>query len=149
MQTFLPYPEFERCAAVLDNRRLNKQITECQQILAALDDPAYGWQSHPAVKMWRGYQGALVVYGLVMYAEWQQRLRDGKRGGKMEHKSGERIKEMSGKVTLPNWLYNEALHASHRACLLAKDYEHYSQFGWLETPTPPLNNQWPYVWPVQ
>ena len=33
MQTFLPFPKFSASAAMLDNRRLNKQIVEGYQIL--------------------------------------------------------------------------------------------------------------------
>jgi hypothetical protein len=36
MQTFLPYPDFAKSAAVLDNKRLGKQRVECLQILTAL-----------------------------------------------------------------------------------------------------------------
>ena len=40
----------------------------------------------------------------------------------------------------PHWLGKEEFHSSHRANLLRKDYEYYSQFGWKENP------QDPYVW---
>lgn len=60
MQTFLPYSSFSKSASVLDNKRLGKQRVECLQILKALSDPAYGWQNHPAVKMWKGYTDRLV-----------------------------------------------------------------------------------------
>ena len=36
MQTFLPYPDFAKSAACLDNRRLGKQRVECLQILKTL-----------------------------------------------------------------------------------------------------------------
>ncbi len=37
MQTFLPYPDFARSAAVLDPARLGKQRVETLQILRALE----------------------------------------------------------------------------------------------------------------
>ena len=40
----------------------------------------------------------------------------------------------------PHWLGKEEFHASHRANLLRKDYEYYSQFDWRENP------ESPYVW---
>ena len=43
-------------------------------------------------------------------------------------------------VHFPHWLGNEKFHSSHRANLLRKDYEYYSQFGWDENP------ESPYVW---
>lgn len=36
MQTFLPYPSFSECAKVLDNKRVQKQLLECTQILDIL-----------------------------------------------------------------------------------------------------------------
>ena len=39
MQTFLPYPDFERSAKVLDNKRLGKQRVEVLQILNVLLRP--------------------------------------------------------------------------------------------------------------
>lgn len=55
MQTFLPYPDFERSAAALDYRRLGKQRIEAYQILQTLQNPEQrSWRNHPAVRMWRG-----------------------------------------------------------------------------------------------
>ena len=51
MQTFLPYPDFEASAAVLDDRRLGTPRVETYQILRALTWPRYGWKNHPAVRM--------------------------------------------------------------------------------------------------
>lgn len=61
VQTFLPYPDFERSAAVLDPARLGKQRVETLQVLRALELPDYGWRNHPAVGMWRGRTPALVA----------------------------------------------------------------------------------------
>lgn len=33
-------------------------------MLRPLVGPGYGWRHHPAVKMWRGWEEALVRYGL-------------------------------------------------------------------------------------
>lgn len=73
MQTFLPYPNFSDCAAVLDTARLGKQRVETLQILKALTTPDYGWQNHPAVKMWKGFESHLVRYGIHICAEWKAR----------------------------------------------------------------------------
>src|SRR5205814_10681154 len=66
MQTFLPYPSFERTARVLDVRRLGKQRVEALQVLRAQHIPNYGWRHHPVVKMWRGHDEALVYYGVTI-----------------------------------------------------------------------------------
>jgi len=43
MQTFLPYPDFERSARVLDVKRLGEQRVECIQVLRGLvrKDPGH------------------------------------------------------------------------------------------------------------
>lgn len=64
MQTFLPYADFSGSAAALDPRRLGKQRVEAIQVLRGLTVPGYGWRHHPAVRMWAGYEEALVRYGL-------------------------------------------------------------------------------------
>jgi Pyrimidine dimer DNA glycosylase len=136
MQTFLPYPDFIKSAACLDRKRLGKQRVEVIQILAALNNPNYGWQNHPAVKMWRGHSSALAIYGMAMCSEWTNRG--------YADTCYDRIRwYRRPKAQLPSWMGNEAFHASHRANLLRKDPLHYHQFGWAEDPA------MPYVWPVE
>jgi hypothetical protein len=60
MQTFLPYPGFLHSARSLDRRRLGKQRVETLQVLRGLTWPRYGWRHHPTVKMWAGYEEALL-----------------------------------------------------------------------------------------
>lgn len=150
MQTFLPYSSFVLSAKALDNRRLNKQIVEVEQIHNAFTGASRGWRNHPAVRMWRGYNGGLAAYGLACYAEWMQRYINGRRGGKPLHASGERIlTTMKADEAWPAWLGDNRLHSSHRAALLYKNNDWYSRFGWPETPaTPDERGRLPYWWPV-
>jgi hypothetical protein len=131
MQTFLPYESFAHSAQALDNRRLNKQLVEVQQILKALDDPDYGWQNHPAVEMWRGYRQMLCLYGMACYNEWQARWFRGQRGGKVTHKSGSFIVSQlwpkADRLARPPWL-GGPIHATHRAALKHKDPAYYAGF---------------------
>ena len=57
MQTFLPYNDFKKTAACLDNRRLGKQRVEAYQILRIISGKrtSGGWLRHPAVLMWKGF----------------------------------------------------------------------------------------------
>ena len=73
MQTFLPYRNFQKTAKSLDRQRLGKQRVEAWQILQAITNQDYGWQNHPAVKMWRGYETALSEYGIDVCKEWIDR----------------------------------------------------------------------------
>lgn len=134
MQTFLPYPDFQRSAAALDYRRLGKQRLEARQLLRLLRDPGNhsGWRNHPAARMWRGYEDALAVYLNAIISEW---IRRG------YHNSME-LEPVSNAPRLPWWLGDPAFHAAHRANLLRKDPAFYGQYGWWEPP------DLPYVWPA-
>lgn len=48
-------------AMVLDNRRLNKQIIECQQILDALEGKK-AWSNHPCTLQYRDHSEWLYAY---------------------------------------------------------------------------------------
>ena len=137
MQTFLPHKSFRQSAHALDNKRLGKQRVECLQILKALTDPKYGWQNHPAVKMWRGHVASLVVYGLAICDEWKRRGFNDTCAEKIAAHMPE------GEALLPpKWLGNADFHASHRSNLLRKEPEHYRKFNWIDGP------DLPYVWPT-
>ena len=60
MQVFIIGTPLETATA-LDNRRLNKQIIECQQILDALNG-AKALSNHPCVLQYRGYEKWLEHY---------------------------------------------------------------------------------------
>lgn len=150
MQTFLPYPDFARSAAVLDPRRLGKQRVEVIQVVRALTRPTYGWKRHPAVLMWKGYEEALGRYGIEIVARWtslgfadtcETTIRtDLGAVGIVELRPQEVLGALG---ELPPWLGDEALHRSHRSALLRKDPEWYRQH--FDDVTPDLE----YVWPVR
>jgi hypothetical protein len=136
VQTFLPYPDFAQSAAVLDDVRLGKQRVEAYQIVRTLLGITHGWRHHPAVRMWRGYNDALIDYGVAMCAEWTNRGRADTVHDKLL------VHRHDGPAVLPGWIGNELLHASHRSNLLRKDAAWYGRFGWTEP------DDLPYVWPV-
>ncbi len=153
MQTFVPSTDLVECARVLDNRRLNKQITEAFQIVLELCGERAGWQHHPAVRMWRGHETFLLTYGRHCYEEWQRRWRTQERGGVRTHRAGEeilrRLRRRRHPPVPPPWWGRADVHASHRAVLLAKNHDWYRRFGWSESPTgPDAKGRWPYVWPL-
>lgn len=137
MQTFLPYPDFELSANCLDYRRLGKQRVEAKQIMLALENPAYGWQHHPAVHMWRGCNEALAIYGAEICFEWRKRGYNDSLLTFFEH----RMKSIKYPMKWPSWLGDNEFHRSHRANLLRKDPDFYSQY-WKE------DISLPYIWPV-
>lgn len=136
MQTFLPYSSFSHSAYVLDTQRLGKQRVETLQILNALLKDG-GWQNHPAVNMWRGYEGALIRYGVAICLEWRSR---GHQDTCLMKISMNFPTEYGPRN--PPWLGSRRLHQSHRSNLLRKNPEHYGQF--FEEP-----DDIPYYWPKE
>jgi len=135
MQTFLPYPDFVKSAQSLDYRRLGKQRVEALQVLRTITGQSTSWENHPTIKMWKGYENALAIYGLEVCIEWISR-------GYVDHLSENFINFINGKIILPPWLGNEDFHRSHRANLVAKNPDFYIPiFGNI-----PFE---PYVWPVK
>jgi hypothetical protein len=136
MQTFLPYPEFERTASVLDRQRLGKQRVEAWQILKANANTSGGWKNHPATLMWRGFEHALCDYGIAMCNEWiKQGFKDTLR---LRFQTLRGTIEPSG---TPRWVYNPQLSVSHQSNLVRKLPEHYRKFF------PDVPDYLPYVWP--
>ena len=143
MQTFLPYPDYEESAAVLDRQRLGKQRVENLQIIKAIIDPSYGWQNHPAVNMWRGSLGSLLMYQNAICTEWTDR---GYKDTCLEKTKQLIIDAHSLGIVIhfepPKWLGNTMLHMSHRSNLLRKYPEYYGSLFEEE-----LTDTMEYVWP--
>lgn len=140
MQTFLPYPSFEKSAKCLDYRRLGKQRIEAWQIYLALTEKNYGWKNHPAVKMWSKYEEALLHYGLSICSEWRNRGFKDSMWIKFYREAFKRANWRP--LKLPEFVGDQMFHASHRSNLLRKNYKYYKQFKWKE----PRNL--PYYWPI-
>jgi hypothetical protein len=128
MQSFVPYPDFQESAGVLDSRRLQKQLLEGRQIYNIISDQATtkGWRRHPAVLMWKGYDTAFFHYltaikdecvnrGINTLKNWQAIL-DIHQWNKEEN------------IVYPPWWGDERVHQSHRNNLYRKNPDHYPQF---------------------
>ncbi|MFF6999849.1 MSMEG_6728 family protein [Streptomyces sp. NPDC008313] len=150
MQTFLPFPDFAGSARALDRRRLGKQRVEALQVLRGLTVPGYGWRHHPAVRMWRGYDEALVRYGLEVCGVWTaQGLNDTcapslvadftRHHPDREVRGQERL---AADGELPPWLGDPAFHRSHQSALVRKDPAFYTPLF------PDIPDDLPYVWPA-
>lgn len=139
MQTFLPYDSYQKSAKVLDRQRLGKQRVETIQILNALTDPGYGWQNHPAVTMWRGYEFELGLYGIAICEEWISRGYKDTCLDKIIAKIDD-IENVN--LDVPPWVGYDSFHLSHQSNLVRKNPEFYKPvFGNI-----PDNLK--YVWPV-
>lgn len=161
MQTFLPYSDFTKSAQCLDNKRLGKQRIEAWQIYQTLQKGKYkecscgcnevfnghcvgcgskakitAWYNHPAVRMWKGYEFALLEYGKIICEEWLNR------GYKdtLWIKFWQELGNTNFKIKYPSWLGNKKFHDAMKSNLLKKDKSHYSKFGWK------VKENLPYVW---
>ena len=143
MQTFLPYPDFDRTAQALDYRRLCKQRVEAKQILKALHRRSLlaegvevkntGWLNHPATLMWEGHELALCEYMNAMIREWVRR----------GYKNTMPLAALGSlEVLYPEWLGADDFHRAHQSNLLAKAPEFYNRYQW------DVPDDLPYVWPV-
>lgn len=144
MQTFLiSNKSFSETAKVLDRARLGKQRVETWQLYLSLTNPTYGWKNHPASKMWKGHEIALLHYGIAICEEWRSR---GYKDTMLERFTSELVARVSpgaaSDFSMPQWWHDERIFASHRSNLLRKLPGHYNQFGWSEP------DNLPYVWPV-
>lgn len=113
------------------------------QILKALSG-CYNkaWINHPCVKMWQGYEVLLELYYNVCINVWKYR----------GHKNTMLLIAISPDISIdkywyqkiiwPDW-WGSKIHSTHRAALLAKNYEYYKQFNWTEEP------KIDYYWPVK
>jgi hypothetical protein len=150
VQTFLPYPDFERSARVLDAKRLGKQRVETIQVVRALTRPAYGWANHPAVLMWKSYEEALGRYGLTCCEVWiEQGFGDtcaATIAADLREFGIDTIRtqaELAAEEALPPWLGQERVHLSHQSALVRKDPQRYRPLF------PDVPDDLPYAWPVR
>jgi hypothetical protein len=142
MQTFLPYSSFKLSALMLDRQRLGKQRVEAKQVLQSMldldrfGDPGNTGQAftnHPIHEQWRDYAPALLSYTRYICEEWVERgyqdnvipwLDKAAQVRELPMLYQGDLREMG---LLPWWLGEGKLHILHRANLLAKNFDWYSQ----------------------
>lgn len=139
MQVFLPFPDIKKSVARLDNKRLNKQVLECYQILKALHGQTKGWVNHPATRMCSGYTNFLCIYGLECCNVYTRRY-------EKKHGLYDLIKSFYDKtkfIEYPKWFGDDRFHKSHRSNLYRKYPEWYFEFE------SDYNETKAYCWPLE
>lgn len=119
VNTFVLHPDLQVNASLLDDTRLGKQRIEAHQILDVLEGRKNGWQNHPAVNMWRGYEKFLKLYINFIIEEWVRR----------GFKNSCSTFIIIGTVLQPWWWDITAIHFTHQANLFLKMPQHYSQIN--------------------
>lgn len=101
-----------------------------------------GWIHHPATKMWRGYEWALLQYQRATVSEWLSR---GYSDTCLEKTIDVYFKHRAidlNTFVFPDWLGDYDLHESHRSNLVRKDPMYYLPiFG-------DVPDDLEYVWPT-
>lgn len=115
MQVFIPYADPFRTAAILDYRRLNKQVIECRQILKAIRGESKAWANHPVVKMYKDNTEWLEHYMHCMESYHAGALEEAKRHSELAD------------ACRPEWMTQE-LCDHHKKRLWKKDCLHYIRF---------------------
>jgi Pyrimidine dimer DNA glycosylase len=134
MQTFLPYPNYIRCAQSLDNKRLGNQRLEAMQIVNTLEGKSIGYKNHPAIKMWVGYTNSLKYYTNCCIDEWVKRgFKNTMKKYDVDHQNED-----------PWWVGDKNFHRAMRARLIEKD----EAFYLLKFSGDKGFNEGKYFWPV-
>lgn len=136
MQIFLPYPDIEQSARVLDTQRLMKQRVESLQILNTIQGKSEGWRSHPAVKMVKDYPAWLCLYSIKVCQEARRR---GYVDNLLPHFERELLTYPY--IIQPHWL-GSYLHKTHQSNLIRKKPDYYS------SKFPNIPDNLPYFWPL-
>jgi hypothetical protein len=155
MQTFLPFPAKRNSLDALDNKRLNKQILECYQILNILsgNSKSNAWRNHPAVLMWEGAEQELYRYAMTAVVLADMRgIKTDKNKANLESLCKSHV--LSWGDDTPRWAINpttiKRVNATHKANLYRKDPIYYAEFA--SSVNDPYNKpcceQCQYYWPT-
>ena len=144
MQTWLPSPDFEETASILDHQRLGQQRLETFWIMQTLIS-GRGATLDPAVQMWRGYEYSLLEYQVAMCTEWHIYR------GFNDEGCLRRTMDLfwtapylALDVSEPWWLGNDDFHWRHQSNLLRIDPECYGDFVFDKD----LPDNLEFLWPV-
>lgn len=117
MQVFVPYREPIKVAECLSgDKRLRKQIIECQQILDAINGVGKGWFNHPVVTMYKEHTKWLEHYAscLALYAN--------------DAPIHAKVCSDLADLCTPSFLTDELCN-QHKRRLFTKNPQHYAQFA--------------------
>lgn len=123
MNVFVPYKSPLECAkALYGDRRFNKQIIECKQILDAIDGVGKGWFNHPVINMYKDHRLWLKYYEIcLMY------YREYKNGSKECLEESQKFSHYADKI-MPYFLTNDFCN-QHKRRLFTKAPDLYPQFA--------------------
>lgn len=128
MQIFIPYQSPLDCAkTIYGDRRFQKQIIECKQIIAAIEG-AKAWRNHPVCLMYKEHKEWLYCYMKVfeLYRELKKNQKDYE-AQSYYYMELDRYEKRANKLT-PSFIDSEMV-AQHRKRLYSKSPELYPKFA--------------------
>lgn len=131
MQVFIIGSPLET-AKVLDKKRLNKQIIECQQILKAIWGKSKSWVNHPCTIQYKENETWLWYYyqTLVFYRDFLNGVGDKYGFDNNENLYKAICKNDVAQAYKPNFHTQEYIDNMKKR-LYTKNNEHYKQFAYL------------------
>lgn len=145
MNTFMPFDDFTWSVRCLDDATLDIQREDTLQIMHhLLIDGGGAISGNPAVKMWEGYERALLAYQQAACHEWssvrgfEDRIWDSTRLMFLDIV----VDPMATPLIPPPWMGNVDFHISHQSNLLRINEAHYRKFF------PGITKDHPYMWPI-
>jgi hypothetical protein len=128
MHTYLPYSNASINTAILSEVDLSQQIRAGLTILETLHGRDKGWQWHPAIGMWNGFEEMLAQRIVQLGIEWvNQGFRDTFNiSGRLESMGYDLRYLRSQNVSTPWWWGDKPFHAAQRAALVRHDRSWYA-----------------------
>ena len=124
MQVFVPFKEPLKTAQCLDNKRLNKQIIECNQLIKTIRGFSKAWMNHPVTRMYQHKDlfRYMNYYVCCLHNFKNGFMKDAKIYNDMAMNVLNEMKE-SG-----NEILTDEFCDQHKRRLYAKNPDHYKQF---------------------
>ena len=150
LQILLTGPRIKKCLECMKSHAVHANCSTPGCKMTVRLESNTPWYNHPAVRMWKGYEACLSLYGMNICSEWSRRGYNDNLYGKFEAEFQKQLLDVSDFSTncYPPWFGDDRVHSSHRAALLFKNFSHYYQFCWIEKPSIPIPGKSLYFWPA-
>lgn len=134
MITLLPYEDFEQSAKCLHWQHLKQQVLHVRLLLDILHEIDTENTGDPAVRMWKGFEPLLCLYGIDMAEERERRKPTNYDDSEYIRWHLDNATAGDYEIAKPKWMLDKKqfgmVQASHRSYLLKKAPTHYGAFDW-------------------
>lgn len=152
MKTFLTHIGYNKSLQQLDDHRLGAQRVDARKLLMILGGHSNGYEQHPSIQMWRGWELSLCMYGAAACYQWRlvrnnecdlyAWFADQANWWQRNGISEKYAPFHDAQEPFPPWCKDLDLMRSHRSNLIRMAPLYYSH-KWPNTP-----ENMPYLWPI-